>query len=213
MENAIQDGCNKYLEHTTKGEIKLKVLGFVFSSRGQGNCSNSIEYCLNKIKLAGHEAEAVNINDYDVQGCGECGYYCFKNGDCSKQDDIKKLYKKCFEADRVIFAIPTFCGNLSSMYFKFWERSQALFKDDTEYENDFLKKISFIIIGNLSSGGDMALHEALYGFANRSFYPETLLLSSREYGKSSINGDMIETDEVKNRLNSFINRVINKNNH
>lgn len=38
-----------------------------------------------------------------------------------------------------------------------------------------VEKINFIIIGNLSAGDDMALHEALYNFANLNFWPETLL--------------------------------------
>lgn len=77
-----------------------------------------------------------------------------------------------------------------------------------EYENSFLKKVNLIIIGNLSSGGDMALHEALYSFVNRSFYPEAILLSSREYNKSSIEGDLIDSNDVKNKLNNFIHNIM-----
>lgn len=158
----------------------------------------------------GFETEVINIYTYKIQSCGDCSYECFAGGNCSIEDDVLKLYSKCLEADKIIFAIPTYCGNLSSAYFRFWERSQAIFKDEMEYENKFLKKISFIIIGNLSSGGDMALHEALYSFTNRSFYPEAILLSSREYNKSSIKGDLIQSNEVKSRLDSFINKVMDK---
>lgn len=185
----------------------MKVLGIVFSSRKQGNCTRSVEYCLNEIRHNGYEAEIINIFDYDVQGCGDCDYYCFKCTTCCKEDDVAELYRRCFAADKIIFAIPTFCGHLASSYFKFWERSQSIFEDDTKYEDYFLKKINLIVIGNLSSGGDMALHEALYSFTNREFYPEVILLSSRDYNKSSIKGDLVESDEVKNRLRFFIKKI------
>ena len=188
----------------------MKVLGIVFSSRADGNCSNAIKYCLNKMKDRGYETEVLNIFEYDIQGCGSCNYYCFFSGECSKDDDIQQIYGKCFQADIIIFAIPTFWGHLTSQYFKFWERSQSLFKDEIEYEDTCLKKINFIIIGNLSSGGDMAVHEALYSFANRSFYPEVILLSSQEYNSSSIDGDLVRKRGVKDRLSNFVDRIIVK---
>lgn len=187
----------------------MKVLGIAFSTRENGNCAKSISYCLDFVKNKGNEVEFISINNYAIEGCGECGYFCFSNGDClKKDDDVHKFYKKCFEADKVIFAIPTFCGHLSSEYFRFWERSQAVFKDEVVYENAFLKKINFIIIGNLSSGGDMALHEAIYPFANRNFYPETILLSSRDYNRRSIKGDLIDEEDVRIRLGRFSVQVI-----
>lgn len=85
-----------------------------------------------------------------------------------------------------------------------------MFKDEIEYENTFLKKINLIIVGNLSSGADMAVHEALYSFINRSFYPEVILLSSEEYNTSSIKGDLVKSSEVKERLNNFIERIVSK---
>ncbi|MEM2930566.1 MAG: hypothetical protein QW797_06900 [Thermoproteota archaeon] len=73
-----------------------------------------------------------------------------------------------------------------------------------------MKKINFIIIGNLSAGGDMALHEALYNFANLSFWPETLLFQAREYWRSSIKGDLINDPEVRKRLDRFVEMILKK---
>jgi len=181
----------------------LKVVGIVFSSRDDGNCTNCTKYCLEIMEQHGYKSELINVFHYDVQGCGVCNYKCFNNGICAKNDDVNELYRRCFEADKIIFAIPTFSGHLASSYFTFWERSQGVFKDNDQYEKDFLKKINIIVIGNITSGGDMALHEALYSFTNRSFYPETILLSSREYDRSSIKGDLMESTEVRNRLEGF----------
>lgn len=175
----------------------MKILLISFSSRDEGNCSRILKHCSKLSNDRGMVAEVLKIYDMNIEECGGCDYYCFKNGACLKEDDLLEVYEKCFKADKIIFAIPTFSGNLSSLYFKFWERGQSIFKDNSEYEDKFLKKINIIVIGNLSSGGDMAVHEALYSFNNRSFYPEVLLLSSREYCTSSIRGDMIDIPNVK----------------
>jgi len=181
----------------------MKAVGIVFSSRDEGNCANCTEYCLGIMEQHGYQCESINVFHYNVHGCYLCNYKCFNSGVCAKNDDAIKLYRKCIEADKIIFTIPTFCGHLASAYFNFWERSQGIFKDNYQYEKDFLRKINFIVIGNLASGGDMALHEALNSFTNRSFYPETILLSSREYDINPIKGDLMESTEVRDRLESF----------
>jgi hypothetical protein len=119
--------------------------------------------------------------------------------DTSSNETVGKVpyFQKCGDADILIFAIPTYSGHLSSLYFAFDERGQP-----------FFKKINFIIIGNLSAGGDMALHQALYSFANLDFWPETVLFPAREYGRSSINGDLIEIPEVKKRLDRFVEMIV-----
>lgn len=188
--------------------MNMKVLFISFSLREEGNCSRILKYCSELANMKGNQCEFINMNSIKIGECGGCEYYCFSNGKCIKEDDTQYIYNKCFEVDKIIFAIPTFCGNLTSLYFKFWERSQGIFKDNDEYENKFLRKINIVIIGNLTSGGDMALHEALYGFTNREFSPEALILSSREYGTSSINGDLIENENVKIRVNQFMNKII-----
>lgn len=188
----------------------MKVLLISFSSREHGNCNRILKYCSKLLNENSGVTEVINIYDMNIEECGGCDYYCFKNGICSKNDDLLKLYNKCFEADEIIFAIPTFCGNLCSSYFKFWERGQSVFKDNNEYEDKFLRKINIVVIGNIVSGGDMAMHEALYSFSNRSFYPQVLLLSSREYDTSSINGDMLNNASMRERIENFIIKVKNK---
>ncbi|WP_313342452.1 flavodoxin family protein [Sedimentibacter sp.] len=186
----------------------MKVLGIIFSSRKHGNCARCTEYCLSEICKSGYEVKAINTFDYEINGCGNCDYQCFADGACCIEDDIPKIYDKCLKAEKIIFAIPTFSGHLASSYFEFWERAQSIFKNNEVYENSFLRKINLIIIGNLSFGGDMALHEALHCFTNREFHPEVALLSSREYNKSSIKGDLIESQEVKNKLSIFAEKII-----
>ncbi|WP_152880902.1 hypothetical protein [Thermococcus bergensis] len=56
----------------------------------------------------------------------------------------------------------------------------------------------------------MALHEVLHGIATSDYWPEAILISSSEYLRSSIKGDLIEEDEIKARINRFAGRIIQK---
>ena len=187
----------------------MKIVGINFSSRKNGNCSNSIEYCLKHFNSFGHDVEIVNFFDYDIESCGLCDYQCFPTEKCIKKDDAKLIYEKCIHSDIIILAMPTFRGHLSSSYFVFSERAQGVFNGEFDYKKDYLRKINMIVIGNLSSGADMALHEAFYEFTNQSFFPEAVLLSSRDYGRRSISGDLIEEQLVKLKLDKYV-EVINR---
>lgn len=185
----------------------MKVLGIAFSAREEGNCLKCVRYCLDKFKEYGFETEIMNAFEFETKSCSHCNYECFAKEKCPIEDDVPEIYKKCGDADILIFAVPTYGGHLSSIYFAFAERSQGIFKSLPKWKKLF-KKINFIIIGNLSAGGDMALHEALYNFANLDFRPETLLFPAREYGRSSINGDLIEIPEVKKRLDRLVEMIL-----
>jgi len=192
------------------GVKRRKVLGVSFSARKGGNCFKLVSYCLEKFKERGFETEVLNAYEHEITPCSHCNYDCFNNRECPIKDDVPLIYQKCESADILIFGVPTYGGHLSSLYFAFAERSQSIFRSFQEYTEKLLKKINFIIIGNLSAGGDMALHEALYSFVNLSFWPETLLFPAREYGRSSIKGDLVNDAEVKKRLDRFVEMILKK---
>ncbi|MGB3341634.1 MAG: flavodoxin family protein [bacterium] len=185
----------------------MRVLGIAFGARKTGNCSRLVKHCLQRFKVQGFQTEFLNANEFEITPCSQCGYECFADKKCPIKDGVPEIYKKCGDADILIFAVPTYGGHLSSIYFAFAERSQGIFKSLPGWK-ELIKKINFIIIGNLSAGGDMALHEALYNFANLDFWPETLLFPAREYDRSSTMGDLIEIPEVKKRLDRFVGMIL-----
>ena len=184
----------------------MRILAINFSSRKNGNCANCIELCLNELGNNGYETEKIDIIDFNISPCCNCDYLCFEKK-CPKEDGINEIINKCKNADKIIFALPTFRGHLPALYFAFSERLQGIYMDNIDLDDILFKKVNLIIIGNLSSGGDMALHEALYEYANKPFCPETLLLSSREYDRKSIHGDLIDDNLVKQRLKKFTNDI------
>lgn len=184
----------------------MKVLGINFSYRKSGNCANCIKFCLGKLEESNVETEKIDIFDFNLSPCSDCDYLCFR-GKCPKEDGIHEIISKCKKADKIIFALPTFRGHLPSSYFIFSERLQGIFRENIDLDDVLFRKVNLIVIGNLTAGGDMALHEALSEFTNKPFQTETLLLSSREYDKRSIQGDLTDDNLVKQRLEKFISSI------
>ena len=186
----------------------MKALGMAFSARQKGNCLTFIQYCMDKFKEHNIETEIVNGYEFAITPCSHCDYECFASNECPITDDVSRLYIACKEADILLFAIPTYSGHLSALYLAFCERSQFVVTDYKEFQGTFLKKVNFIIVGNLSAGGDMALHEALHYFTNLEFQPKTLLFPAEEYGRSSLKGDLLEVPDVRKRLDRFVGKIV-----
>jgi multimeric flavodoxin WrbA len=189
---------------------RMKILGLVFSARNDGNSFRMLDYCIKKFKGHSYEIEIVNIHDLNINPCGNCNLECCKGLQCPIDDDIPGLFTKCLEADLLLFSLPTYCGHLPSTYFMFSERSQALISQNIDYEKEYLRKLNFIFIGNITSGADMSTREALYTFAGLDFYPETVLVSSRDYILKPINGDLVENNLVQQKLNAYVERLLKK---
>jgi multimeric flavodoxin WrbA len=188
----------------------MKILGLVFSARNDGNSFRMLDYCMKKFKMNSYEIEIVNLHNLNINPCGKCILECCKDMQCPVDDDIPGLFTKCLEADLLLFSLPTYCGHLPSTYFMLSERSQALITQDIDYEKEYLRKLNFIFIGNISSGADMSTHEALYTFAGQNFFPETVLFFSRDYDMKPINGDLIKNALVQQKLSGYVDRILKK---
>jgi len=55
----------------------------------------------------------------------------------------------------------------------------------------------------------MTLHEVLADFYNIEA-PEAILLQSREYGRGSLKGNLMESPAVKERLDRFVELLIKR---
>ncbi len=179
----------------------MKILGISFSHRKNGNCFKTLEYSLKQFQH--DEIELISIYDYDINPCKDCDYHCFYEDGCVIDDDVKKLYEKCFYADIILLSLPTYSSHLPSSYFMWTERQQSIIRDDVTYVKDFLKKIHFILIGNKNAGADMALREILYPYFNQDFLPEVCLLQSQMYHQRSIDGHLIQHPNVKQKLKEY----------
>lgn len=189
----------------------MKAIAISMSLRANGNCSHSVDFIVENLKQRGIQCEKASFANLEFEQCGYCGYYCFKFDDCLHKDDITLLYEKCKSADLIIAVVPTYNGHLSSSYFVFSERAQGIFKTQ-DIEELFLKKLNLIVVGNLENGVEMAIEEALYNLKDKHYGTETIILASREFGLSAIRDNIVENNQIKNKLSSFLDKIMAKKN-
>jgi len=185
----------------------MKYLGLSFSARTQGNCFYCLAYCAERLKSAGHETRVWNLGDFTISCCQRCGYECFQTPrSCPLPDDLRAVYEKLTLADGLLCAVPTYGGHANGLYRAFMERMQMM-APGFQTEHFFQKVKGLIVIGNRSAGGHRALQETLSDFETQNPRPEILLLSAAACGRRALAGDLIDSSEIRTRLDSLLNKI------
>jgi multimeric flavodoxin WrbA len=193
---------------------ELRALGLVFSARKRGNCLDSIEYVLARLKENGFETDIVNAYDYEIKPCSHCQYECFaqelrgKGEECPIHDDVPLIYDKMGNSDIVLIAVPTYGGRPASLYSAFQERAQTL--ATKSYESIMSKFVALIVIGNVPAGGDLAYHTVVSDHLAFKCAAPSILLQSTEYAQRSINGTLIKDKLVTSRLDCFTKLILKR---
>lgn len=113
-----------------------------FSGREGGNCDQIAEY------IAAEEDKIIYLREKNIHPCMSCRYECFKDKCVYRDDDIYGIYDEMCHYDKVIFLVPMYSGNPSSLYFIFNERCQDYFMHNENYE-DIVKRLYIIgVYGN-----------------------------------------------------------------
>ncbi len=171
-----------------------------FSSRSGGNCEQISEYVH---VLCGDSAKKYRFSDFSIHPCGDCQCECFANNQgCPYFDDMEyKLLDEICASDRTYFVLPNYCDYPCAHFFIFNERSQCFFQNHEERLDAYLRVPKrFIVVSN--TGRDNFI-EAMRQHTNGE--PEILFLSAKYYGKSSIAGDILDSDAAKSDIRNFLN--------
>lgn len=197
----------------------MKVAALVFSARKSGNGFHCMKYCLGRLEEKGFKTVLVNAYEYEIKPCSHCNYECYaktirgRDEWCPIVDDVPKIYEMMKATDLILLAIPTYGGRVPGIFQAFRERTSGLshlFKDFEGFQQSFLNKIKgIILVGHLTAGADLALHEVLADFYNIE-QPEVVLLQADEYERSSLKGDLIESQAVKERLERFVDLLFKR---
>lgn len=179
--------------------MKKMVALLNFSPRSDGNCEN---VCKSILRFY---AES-NIRSYSIRNiispCGACDYECLKSDvHCpSLSREQAEVYEAVCRADLVYFVIPNFCGMPNSLYYAFNERSVGYFNLDKTVMSQYMAvKKRFIIVSNTESNiFTEAMRQQTMGI------PEILYMKTGRYGKMSIAGDMMKSQEAQSDLNAFL---------
>jgi multimeric flavodoxin WrbA len=193
----------------------MKALGVAFSARKKGNCLTCTEYVLTKLEARGFETEIINSFDHEIRPCSKCDYECFapelrgERKDCPIHDDVSKIYDKMKAAAIIVLAVPTYGGKAASLYSAFTERGQAMFRNYEEFKSTILTKIiALIVIGNVPAGGDIAYHTVVSDYLECKYPPSSILLQAAEYGQSSLRGNLIDNQKIRDRLDNLVESIL-----
>lgn len=110
-----------------------------FSARSNGNSENIIRYMMNDIDTI------INFKDLFINQCSRCNYECIDTNKCKyRYDDVYSLLDASIHYNKIIFVIPIYCGNPSSLYFTLIERMQDYFSNNESKYSLFIKKLHII---------------------------------------------------------------------
>ncbi len=90
-----------------KSKSTKKILGVVGSPRKKGNTHILVSRILDGAREEGATTEIIFLGDLNIRECDGC-YVCWKGKQCSKKDDMNKVYPKIMQSDVIIFGTPVY---------------------------------------------------------------------------------------------------------
>ncbi len=169
-----------------------------FSARKNGNCDNIAHF------LSTEQDKIIYFRDKQYHMCTNCDYECFSSWCKYHNDEIYNIFEDMQKFDKIIFIVPMYCGNQSSLYFGFNERSQDFFMHNEEKYNDLIKKLFIIgVYGDKEQSPDFI--SCLEKWFNDSKYSNHVLGIERHKFNLKLKDSILDIDEVRTAISEFIN--------
>lgn len=109
-----------------------------FSGRKGGNCDDILHF------LSEENDTRIYFRELNVHSCSSCGYECF-SGICKyRTDAVYGLFESMPAYEKIFLIVPMYCGNPSSLYFIFNERSQDFFMHNEDLYDAILSRLYII---------------------------------------------------------------------
>lgn len=110
-----------------------------FSARSNGNSKNIIKYMMED------NDTFISFKDLFINSCSKCNYECMTINKCKyRHDDIYNLLDTSIKYNKIVFVVPMYCGNPSSLYFTLMERMQDYFSNNEVNYSTFISKLHTI---------------------------------------------------------------------
>lgn len=176
----------------------MKICVISFSSRKQGNCAGIGEWICSLLP----EATLFRFSDFELHPCGSCDYDCFANGKgCPWSGDMEsELLDAIIGSDLTYFILPNYCNYPCANFFLFNERCQSYF----QHRNDLLTAYDrvpkrAIVVSNTDEEHFQTI------LASHGCDPSQILfLHARTYGKTSIRGDLMTSEQAASDVRAFV---------
>jgi multimeric flavodoxin WrbA len=139
----------------------MKVTGVVGSPKKKGNTAFLLEEVFSAIEDPAIEKEIIHLSDYSLEECDGCDL-CIKERRCPKEDDMSTIAASLLEADCIIFAAPSYFGQVPSIMKTFMDRSRVLKMQDHKLKDTWCTVITH---AGLRNGGQELVGSAITTFA------------------------------------------------
>ncbi len=179
------------------------VLYISFSARDNGNSTDVANY------LKTEKDRVVLFKDIFYNPCTKCNYECFDSFCKYHHDDIYDLYKCMPKYKRIVFIVPMYGGNPSSLYFIFNERSQDYFMhNEDDYEN-IIKRLFIIgIYGDNEQSPDFIT--CLEKWFKGSNYSNHVLGIERHKYDLKLKDSILNVEEIKKSISELNENSLKK---
>lgn len=176
----------------------MKKLLISFSARKDGNCDEIARH------LAKEEDKIIYFRDLNVNSCSNCDYECFDNCCKYRNDDIYNLLDDIPNYQKVVFIVPMYCGNPSSLYFVLIERCQDYFMNNEDKCENLVKRLFIIgIYGDSKKSPDFI--PCFEKWFESTRYTNHVLGVERHNYNLKLKDSILEVDELKTMIEEFIN--------
>lgn len=172
-----------------------------FSSRADGNCAQISKYIMSRYD---DSAVLYCFSDFSVLPCGICNYECFSDKlNCPQADDMENiLLEAVSKCDLAYFIVPNYCDYPCANYFIFCERSQNYFQKRPDELSAYEKTPKkFIVVSNTEREN---FSKAFSYQVERT--PDILFLRARDFGMSSVEGNLLSSDKARRVIADFISK-------
>lgn len=175
-----------------------------FSGRGSGNCAFIADFITKNFPAK--TVERVNAGDLRVHECSGCNYECIQGECVHREDEAFPYFESTKNFDCIVWLIPMYCGNPSSLYFKITERGQDYWMRNEACHEPFLQKLYLIGIGNET--GKPVFNDILSaGFLQSGIRDHVLVLESKQYRMKSLYQDLTGNFEIQKRIERFLQNI------
>lgn len=111
-----------------------------------------------------------------------------------------RSWKPFCKSEMAYFILPNYCDYPNANFFMFNERSNCFFQGQAQLLEQYLNVPKrFIVVSNT---GKENFRQAFEQHTNQT--PEILFLRPKEYGKNSIDGDLLLSDDVERIIRAFL---------
>lgn len=167
-----------------------------FSGRSNGNCARIAGFLSGQMD----NAQLFRFSDFQIEPCGNCDCECLKGSSCPKSDMETTLMDAVCGSSEAWFIVPNYCGFPCANLYIYNERSVGYFGGSRHRMEQYMAVPKrFVLIGN---GSQENFRRAFEQHTNED--PKILQLCSQEFHVSSIAGNLLDLQEVQNRLIQFL---------